>query len=73
MTQDWLLKESSFQWTCPSCDHDQTETVTIDGPVMSLTCGNCEDGFGPGDLPRDILKAWTAAIDDVIPVEEGDL
>jgi transcription elongation factor Elf1 len=62
-----MLTESSFQWTCPNCDHDQTETVTIDGPVMSLICGNCAKDFAASDLPRDIRKAWSAAIEDVIP------
>lgn len=62
-----MAKEAEFQWTCPACDYDQTERVTVDGPVMSLICENCVRDFGPSDLPREIRKAWTAAIEEVIP------
>lgn len=64
------MKESSFQWTCPACGWDQTETVTMDGPVMSLICEDCQMEFDDSNSPRPILRAWEAAIEDVIPRDE---
>jgi hypothetical protein len=62
-----MQSDSSFNWACPKCGHPQTETVTIDGPVMSLICESCTQDFAAGDLPLDVLTAWYAAIDAVIP------
>lgn len=59
--------ESSFDWKCPACSASQTETVTIDGPVMSLICDACTQDFGPNQLPVETRAAWNKAIDEVIP------
>jgi hypothetical protein len=62
-----LSRESSFIWACPKCEWEQTEIITIDGPVMSLVCAGCAAEFGPTDLPEPIRTAWERAIDRVIP------
>lgn len=62
-----MERYADFMWTCPKCGHDQTERVTIDGPVMSLICESCTHDFDARDLPREIVKAWDAAIEDVVP------
>lgn len=64
------MKTASFLWVCPLCGCEQTEVVTIDGPVVSLICESCAKGFAVDDLPRETQRAWTAAIEDVIPREE---
>lgn len=65
-----LLREFSFTWDCPECEAEQAEIVTIDGPVMSLTCVACCAEFGPDKLPEPIRVAWYDAIDRVIPKGE---
>ena len=67
-----LLEESSFVWVCPKCTREQTEVITIHGPVMSLHCAGCENEFDAGNLPESVCTAWRTAIDQVVPKHEGD-
>lgn len=66
-----LHRESSFVWTCPTCGTDQTDIVTIHGPVMSLTCSGCLQQFDANNLPDWIVRDWRDAISRVIPEEEN--
>ena len=59
------MRESAFYWTCPECDHDQLEYITKDGPFGTLMCEQCSCEFTGSDLPREIDKAWIAAIEEV--------
>ena len=59
------MRESAFDWTCPSCGHDQREWVTGLGPFNAILCESCNEEFTGSDLPREIDKAWVAAIEEV--------
>lgn len=64
--------EASFIWACPGCGCEQTEVITVHGPVMSLRCADCEREFDMARLPETVSKAWRTAIDRVIPKDESD-
>lgn len=56
---------ASFDWTCPDCDFDQVEYITLNGPFGVIRCENCRHQFAGNDLPRETDKAWLAAIEEV--------
>jgi hypothetical protein len=44
---------------------DQVEYITLNGPFGVIRCENCRHQFAGNDLPREIDKAWLAAIEEV--------
>lgn len=61
-TQDGL--EVAVDWTCPKCQHVQTDTVHPElGPYLSATCGACGEIFDDKDLSETDRTAWNEARD----------
>lgn len=63
-----MPNEATFQWTCPVCDSDQTTTITKKGPFGVLKCQACDEWYTGLELPREIDRAWIAAIEEVSDV-----
>lgn len=56
------MKEHSFNWRCPYCDHVQTDTVNKDqGPFLNLTCGDCLKVVDEDSLDIKSAANWDEA------------
>jgi hypothetical protein len=54
--------EVEVEWTCPGCNHFQTDTVHPElGPFFSCTCGNCGNVFEDHHLSEADREAWEQA------------
>lgn len=54
--------EIPFQWTCPKCQHQQTDTVNPElGPYCTLICGQCQQVVVEQDLSEEDAQAWDLA------------
>lgn len=62
------MDEQTFEWMCPSegCRYVNREILNELGPVLALTCGDCDQWFGEKDLrPEDAAKWNQARIDQL--------
>lgn len=54
--------EATVEWTCPKCQHVQTDSVHPRlGPYISSTCGGCGVTLNDEDLSAADLTAWDKA------------
>ncbi len=54
--------EIPFDWACPACNHEQTDTVNPElGPYLSLTCGACGKVFSDEQLSDVDSESWEMA------------
>ena len=61
MTSD---QEFPFNWTCPTCQHRQTDTVNpVLGPFISVTCGACGAAHSEYDLAATDRTSFDSAIE----------
>lgn len=54
--------EIPFSWTCPTCQHRQTDTVNPElGPFLTVVCGECGSVHDDDSMTPVDSDAWEVA------------
>lgn len=74
MAEIWKGRDGDeviVRWTCPACQHQQTDTVHPEyGPWGGCTCSACEQTFYCEEgLSAEDKAAWDRARDDAEKME----